>query len=316
MPTASAGSPLIALTGATGFIGRSLVRELIARGYRVRILLRRPSPVPLDCSSAVIGDLAQLRNMKDAFQDVDFVIHTAGVAHAMSGIPEDDYRTLNTEATIALARSSQTMGAKRFVFLSSVRAQCGPSSAKMLSEDDEPAPIDAYGRSKLAAEQGLAKLDLDWVALRLPLTYGPGVKGNFARLARLADSPYPLPFGGLTARRSILSLENLASAMQCVLAHEQPLRRSLLVADPEAVSLPELVRVLREARGRGAALLPVPQLLLRLALQALGRSEEYARVAEPLIVSTSGLQRLGWQPAVSTHEGLIRYAQSAQLQPT
>jgi len=100
-------SPLIALTGATGFIGRALVREFLARGYRVRVLLRRPSAVPIECSSAVIGDLARLRNMKDAFQDADFVIHTAGVAHAMSGVPEDDYRTLNTEATLNLARAAQ-----------------------------------------------------------------------------------------------------------------------------------------------------------------------------------------------------------------
>jgi UDP-glucose 4-epimerase len=309
-------SPLIALTGATGFIGRHLVRELIARGYRVRILLRRPSPVPLDCSSAVIGDLSQLRNMKDAFQDVDFVIHTAGVAHAMSGIPEDDYRTLNTEATIELARAAQGMGAKRFVFLSSVRAQCGPSSAKTLTEGDEPRPIDAYGRSKLAAEEGLSRLDLDWVALRLPLTYGTGVKGNFARLARLAESPYPLPIGSLTARRSILSLDNLISATELVLRHEQPMRQPLLVADPDAVSLPELVRILREARGRGAGLIPLPQSLLKLALQMLGRSEEYERLAEPLIVSTARLEGLGWHPAVSTREGLTRYARSPETQTT
>lgn len=300
------------MTGATGFIGRYLVPALLAHGYRVRILLRRPSPVPLECSSAVIGDLSRLRNMKDAFEDADFVIHTAGVAHAMSGVPEDDYRTLNTAATIEIARAAQTSGAKRFVFLSSVRAQSGPSSPKTLSEDDVPAPVDAYGRSKLAAEQGLAGLELDWVALRLPLTYGPGVKGNFARLARLADSSYPLPVGALGARRSILSLENLLSALECVLQYEQPLRRPLLVADPEAVSLAELVRILREAGGRSAGLIPLPPFVLRAGLNALGRSEEYARLAEPLVVSTARLQELGWRPAVSTREGLIRYSRSAQ----
>src|SRR5581483_4679110 len=121
-----------------------------------RVLLRRPSAVPPECSSAVIGDLSRLRNMKDAFEDADFVIHTAGVAHAMSGLPDDDYRTLNTQATIELARSAQSCGVKRFVFLSSVRAQSGPSSPAVLTEDDEPKPVDAYGRSKLAAEHGLA----------------------------------------------------------------------------------------------------------------------------------------------------------------
>ncbi len=312
MSSGRQSSPLIALTGATGFIGRFLVRELLAHGCRVRILLRRPSPVPLDCSSAVIGDLSRLRNMKDAFVDVDFVIHTAGVAHAMSGVPEDDYRTLNTEATLELARAAQGLGAKRFVFLSSVRAQSGPSSLNILTEYDAPAPVDAYGRSKLAAEQGLARLELDWVALRLPLTYGPGVKGNFARLMRLAESPYPLPVGALKAQRSILSLENLVSAIECVLSEQQPLRGPLLVADPEPVSLPELVASLRAALGRGAGIIPVPAAMLKFALTALGRSEEYARLAEPLIVDTAKLQRLGWHPPVSTRDGLTRFVEATR----
>src|SRR5712691_481736 len=97
---------LIALTGATGFIGRRLMAELPQRGFRVRVLLRRPSDVALDCGSAVIGDLARPQNMAAALADVDAVIHSAGVAHAMSGRPADDYRVLNTEATIALARAA------------------------------------------------------------------------------------------------------------------------------------------------------------------------------------------------------------------
>ena len=115
--------PLIALTGATGFIGQCLLRELPKRGYRLRVLLRRPSVVPMESASAVVGDLARPQNMSAALADVDAVIHSAGLAHAMSGLPEDDYRMLNTEATIALARAAQRAGAKRFVFLSSIRAQ-------------------------------------------------------------------------------------------------------------------------------------------------------------------------------------------------
>src|SRR5260370_558015 len=125
--TTVGGKPLIALTGATGFIGQYLLRELPKRGYRLRVLLRRPSAVPMEAASAVVGDLARPQNMAAALADVDAVIHSAGVAHAMSGLPEDDYRVLNTEATIALGRAAQRAGAKRFIFLSSIRAQSGPT---------------------------------------------------------------------------------------------------------------------------------------------------------------------------------------------
>ena len=128
----------------------------------------------------MIGDIARPQNMAAALQDVDAVIHSAGLAQAMSGVPEDDYRVINTEATINLARAARRAGAKRFVFLSSIRAQCGPIAEEVLTEDVEPSPTDPYGRSKLAAERGLAELDIDWVSLRASLVYGPGVTGNMA----------------------------------------------------------------------------------------------------------------------------------------
>ncbi|MGH7490444.1 MAG: NAD-dependent epimerase/dehydratase family protein, partial [bacterium] len=120
--------PLVALTGATGFIGQYLLAALTRRGYRVRVLLRRPSALPMQSASAVVGDLARPQNMAAALADVEAVIHSAGIAHAMSGVPEDDYRLLNTEATVRLARAAQRAGVRRFVFLSSIRAQSGPSA--------------------------------------------------------------------------------------------------------------------------------------------------------------------------------------------
>ncbi len=208
-------TPLIALTGATGFIGQHLLRELPKRGYRIRALLRRPTDLPIPAASAVIGDIVRPQNMAAALEGVAAVIHSAGIAHAMSGAPADDYRVLNTEATINLARSARRAGVRRFVFLSSIRAQSGPVANAVLTENDEAKPTNDYGRSKLAAEEGLAQLDLDWVALRPVLVYGPGVKGNMAGLLRLARLPYPLPLGGLNARRSLLSLDNLVAAIDC-----------------------------------------------------------------------------------------------------
>jgi UDP-glucose 4-epimerase len=303
MPEASQ-QPIIALTGATGFIGRHLLRELGRRGYRLRVLLRRPSTMPLDCASAVIGDLARPSNMAQALADADAVIHSAGIAHAMSGVPEDDYRALNTEGTIALARAAQRAGVRRFVFLSSIRAQCGPTAETVLTEETPPQPTDAYGRSKLAAEQGLAGLDLDWVALRPVIVYGPGVKANMAQLMRLARAPFPLPLGGLTAQRSLLSLDNLVTAVECVLARPEPLRRPLIVADPEPLTVAGMIAALRSGLGRRPGVFSVPSALLRGACRALGREEVYDRVAGPLVVDASALHRLGWRPLVSTPAGL------------
>ena len=217
-PSGPLNKPLVALTGATGFIGQYLLRELPRRGYRLRVLLRRPTAVPTECASAVIGDLTRPQNMAAALADVDAVIHSAGIAHAMSGLPEDDYRALNTDATVALARAAQRAGARR-LRVPLVDPRAGRAvGGRVLTEDHGGEPTDAYGRSKLAAERGLAELDLDWVALRLVLVYGPGVKGNMAELLRFARSPYPLPLGGLTGRRSLLSLDSLAAAIDTVLA--------------------------------------------------------------------------------------------------
>jgi nucleoside-diphosphate-sugar epimerase len=300
--------PLVALTGATGFIGQYLLRELPKRGYRLRVLLRRPSSLPMETASAIIGDLARPQNMAAALADVDAVIHSAGVAHAMSGLPEDDYRMLNTEATIALARSAQRAGAKRFVFLSSIRAQCGPVSEQTLTEDLPPNPSDAYGRSKLAAEQGLAELGLDWVALRLVLVYGPGVKGNMAKLLRLARLPYPLPLGALKARRSLLSLDNLVAAVDTVLATPEPLRRPLIVADREPLTIPQMIAAMRRGLGRSSGVFPMPLPLLQAALRATGRMDIYQRAAGSLVADPSALARFNWVPPVSSQEGLAALA--------
>jgi nucleoside-diphosphate-sugar epimerase len=298
--------PVVALTGATGFIGQYLLSELPKRGYRLRVLLRRPSTMPLSSASAVIGDLTRAQNMSQALAGVDAVIHSAGIAHAMSGVPEDDYRLLNTDATIRLAQAAQRAGARRFVFLSSIRAQCGPVEEEIQSEAMEPKPVDAYGRSKLAAEQGLAALDFDWVALRPVLVYGPGVKGNMAALLRLARSRLPLPFGALTARRSLLSLDNLVAAVDCALSAPSPLRRPLVVADPEPLTLPEMVAAIRRGLGRRPGLVPVPSVMLAAACRVAGRDESYRRLAGSLVADPAALRTLGWNPPVATPDGLAR----------
>jgi nucleoside-diphosphate-sugar epimerase len=304
---------LLALTGATGFIGQYLLRELPKRGYRLRVLLRRPTAMQTAAASAVIGDLARPQNMSAALQDVDAVIHSAGIAHAMSGVPDDDYRVINTEATIGLARAARRAGAKRFVFLSSIRAQSGPTAKTVLTEEHEAKPTDAYGRSKLAAERGLTDLDIDWVSLRATLVYGPGVKGNMARLMQLARLPLPLPFGSLQARRSLLAVENLLAAVESVLAAPGTLRRPFIVADREAMTIAEMIAAMRHGLGRRPNVFRFPPGLLELPLRAAG-DQVYERLAGSLVADPSALAQIGWTPPLATRAGLARLMRANLVQ--
>jgi len=310
-PQEPARKPLVALTGATGFIGQHLLKGLSARGYRLRVLMRRPTMLPEGCASVLIGDLAKPYNMSEALADVDAVIHSAGIAHAMSGLPEDDYRLFNTEATLRFARAAERARVKRFVFLSSVRAQAGPTAEGVLTEERDPEPTDAYGRSKLEAEKGLAETGLDWAALRLALVYGPGAQGNVARLIRLARSPYPLPLAGLNARHSLLALDNLVEAVDRILAAPTPLRRPFLVADPKPLTIGEIVAAMRQGLGRRAGLFYVPRPMLKAALRAAGQATGAEPLFGSLVADPSALRRLDWTPPVATQQGLAALAQHA-----
>jgi nucleoside-diphosphate-sugar epimerase len=200
---------------------------------------------------------------------------------------------------------------RRFVFLSSIRAQVGPSADGIVTESRSPRPTDDYGRSKLAAEQGLSELAMDWVALRPVVVYGAGVKGNVAALLDLARTPWPLPLGGLKAKRSLLGLDNLVDAIEAVIRAPGPLRRALVVADDEPLSVPQMIAALRRGLDRRPGLLPVPARLLELGLRLMGRAELYERLAGSLIADAAELRALGWTPRITSAEGLAALVRSA-----
>lgn len=300
----------VLVTGASGFVGRHLLRELSAAGYLVRAALRRPLPEIAGVEQVIVGDLSGFVDWSAALAGVRHVVHGAGLAHADTALPEEAYRRVNTDATLALADAAQAAGVARFVFLSSIRAQSGPANDLPLSERDAPAPTDAYGRSKLAAERGLAERDLAWVVLRPVLVYGPGVKANMAGLVRLARLPLPLPLGGLKAPRSLLAVENLCEAVIFALGEACPARRSFIVSDPGALGVAEMLAAMRAGLGRRPGLIAVPPALLGLAARLIGRPGAYERLANGLVAPPDALLSAGWQPRIGSEAALARLAAS------
>ncbi len=300
--------PLVLVTGASGFIGPHLAAGLLDAGYRVRIAQRRAAPATAGVEALVTGDLAGPVDWAPALAGVDHVVHLAGLAHAGPGLPEALYQRINAQATLELAQAARGAGVARFVYLSSIKAQTGATGGPPATEADPPQPDQAYGRSKLAAEQGLAGLDLDWIALRPVLVYGPGVKANMAALLKLARLPVPLPLGALTAPRSLLAVENLVEAILFALTPACPARRAYLVADPEPIGVAGIVAALRQGLGRAPGLIAVSPGLLRTAAALVGQSRRFNLLAGGLVARPDALLRAGWRPRVETQAALARLA--------
>lgn len=301
-------SERVLVTGASGFVGPHVVAALLQADYRLRLALRRPQPVPAGVETVMIGDLSGTVDWQAALAGVDHVVHMAGLAHAGPGLDEALYIRINTQATLDLARAAAAAGVRRFVYLSSIKALSGAVDGPPLAEDAPPMPGDAYGRSKLAAEQGLAALDLEWVALRPVLIYGPGVKANMAALLRLARLPLPLPFGGLAAGRSLLAVENMADAIRFALTPACPPRRSYAVSDPAPISVADMLAAMRSGLGRSPGLVAIPEAWLRRLARLAGREETFLKLAGSLVARPERLLRAGWQPPAETRAALARLA--------
>jgi len=302
----------ILVTGASGFVGRALVQDLAEQGHRVRAAMRQPADIFARAVEVVaVSDLARPLEWRPLLADIDAVVHLAGIAHIGSDVADDLYDRVNRAATAALAAAAARDRIRRLIFVSSIRAQAGPAADHPLTEADAPHPVDAYGRSKLAAEQAIRDADLPFTILRPALIYGPGVKGNLADLVRLARSPWPLPFGALRNRRSLLGRDNLVTAIHLALATPATLNETYVVADPAPLTMAEIVAALRAGLGRGPRLVPVPPFLLALALRASGRAGLWARIGGDCIVEPAKLLAAGWRPSTDTRAGLARMAQAA-----
>ncbi|MFZ2301194.1 MAG: SDR family oxidoreductase [Gallionella sp.] len=301
------------ITGANGFVGRYLCAELIRQGHTVRAAVRSAAPLTNPIEVSVVGAIDGETNWADALREIDVVIHLAARVHVMKDEASDslaEFLKVNTQGTANLASQAAVAGVKRLVYVSSIKVN-GEQTTKTrpFTESDKPNPQDAYAVSKWQAEQALQRIahetGLEIVIVRPPLVYGPGVKGNFARLLATVKKGIPMPLASVHNKRSLIYLGNLADALIACANHPSAAGKTYLVRDGEDISTPDLVRQIAMSLGKPARLFPLPTGLL-LGLGGLfGKSEAIRRMAGSLCVNDDLIRKeLGWKPGVTLQQGV------------
>lgn len=309
----------ILLTGSRGFIGRAVRRRLLEEGYHAVCPVRECTGIidesgssPGRCEEVEIGDIGSETDWTRALKGVDVVLHLAGKAHRM-GVESDEenaqYRKVNIEGTVRLARAAAQVGVGKFIFMSTIKVNGDSTSTHAFSADDKPSPVGLYAVSKLEAENRLRGIEketgMQVLVIRPALVYGPGVKGNMVRLMRLIERHSWFPLKGIKNQRSFIGLDNLVDLIVRCVNSTVAGGHTFLAADGVDLSTPELVRRIADSMGRRLILFPMSKTLLKWGAGICGYREVADRLCESLSVDVRETQRvLDWAPRKTVDEGL------------
>jgi len=307
------------ITGATGFVGSALVdRMMHSVGVKVVAAVRQKSDwLPQQVQQVVVGDLLESTDYTYALMNIDVLIHAAARVHMLKDNAADpiaEFRKVNVEGTLNLARQAAKAGVKRFVFLSSIGVN-GNQTSQAFTECDEPHPHDPYSIAKYEAELALMELSketgIEVVIIRPPLVYAFHAPGNFKTLVRWMQKVVPLPLGAIHNQRSLIALDNLVDFIVLCTYHPKAANQTFLISDGEDVSTTELLQRVSKALDKPAFLMPIPVGLMRFAAKIIGKGDVADRLFGSLQVDSSKARDLlGWQPVVTMDEQLKKTAEA------
>lgn len=299
----------IALTGYSGFIGSRLVKQLAGNSV---LLLGRSAPPDAACGQHHFLSLEEKFDVENILKGVDVVIHAAANPDSMANkITElNQFKAINANATKRLVTQAAKAGVKRFIFISSIKVN-GESTKKneFFNNTSVPNPSDQYGFSKFEGEIALRniseKFGMEWVIIRPPLVYGPGVKGNFEKLISLASKRIPLPFSRVDNARSMVYLDNLVDLILCCVKSNKAINRVFLVSDNDDLSLKSIISILRFELNRSAMIFPFPISGFNMLASIFRKQEIFIRLFGNLQVDISyTMETLEWKPPFTVEEGL------------
>lgn len=308
----------ILVTGATGFIGRSVIETLLNKRLHVLAAVRNEkNSLPEDVERLNYNILFSDGDILGQVTPVDYVIHLAARVHIMGDNSNDPlmaFRQVNVGGAINLAKQAAERGVKRFIFISSAKANGEyTETGKPFVESDKFVPSDPYGLSKYEAEQGLLEIARDTgmqvVIIRPPLVYGPGVKANFATMMNIVNKGFPLPFGAIHNQRSLVALDNLVSFIVHCIEHPKAANEIFLVSDGEDISTTELLKKVARSLDRKPCLIPVPVGMMKFIAKLVGKEDVANRLLGSLQVDSSKARDLlGWKPVTTMDEQLKKTA--------
>jgi nucleoside-diphosphate-sugar epimerase len=277
----------IAVTGASGFVGKALVARLGEAGHEV---------VPLSRGDGI--DYEDLAVMMKRFAGTDAVVHLAARAHRGG---DDEAFAANVRAARVAAQAARDASVRRFVLVSSIGVNGNATHGTPFTEDDVPAPAEAYARSKLRSEievrEVLGGSATSLVVVRPPLVDGPDAPGNMAKLRKAVVRGWPLPLASIANRRSFIGVDNLVDFLVLCVSRGEAAGELFVVADGEDLSTPQLVRRIAKRLGKPARLFPFPPAVLVALATMLGRERAARSLCESLQVDASKARRvLGWKP--------------------